>query len=255
MESDEGITVNVDGAVVSIVIDRPGRLNSLTTAALDAMAEAIIGADRPDVEVVVLTGAGRAFCTGADLGSDVDAATVAAANRLMTAIGEIEPPVIAGVHGAVAGVGVSIALACDLVIAAESTFLLLPFLGIGLVPDGGATHAVHTRAGRNLAARMAFGGERIPAELAQQWHLLGEVVPDDELEMRVAAVVDRILDAPRSAAVATKRLLRAAETGALQASLEREITAQSVLLGSEEYRRARDGFLQKQPVRFRTHPV
>ena len=251
MESHEGIVVSAIGSVVTITIDRQDRLNSLTTAALIALTDAVASADRPEVEAVVVSGAGRAFCTGADLGSDVDSGTVAAANRLVAVLGAIEPPVIASVHGAVAGVGVSIALACDVVIAAESTFLLLPFLGIGLVPDGGATHAVQIRAGRTVAARMAFGGERIPAVLAQQWNLLGEVVPDEELDARVAAVVDRILDAPRGAAVATKRLLRAPEAEALRDALDREAGAQSSLLASDEFRRARDGFVQKRPVRFR----
>ncbi len=248
----DGIESTQDGAVVTITIDRQDRLNSLTTASLTALADALQAADQPKVEVIVLRGAGRAFCTGADLGFVVDAQTVDAAKRVVIAMAEIEPTIIVALHGPVAGVGVSIALAGDLVIAAESAFLLLPFLGIGLVPDGGATHSVLIRAGRTRAARMAYGGERIPANLAAEWGLIGEVVPDDDLLARTEHMTGRILDAPRAAAVATKRLLRRAEAEVQGLALDAEALVQAELLASDDYRVAREGFLTKRPVTFRT---
>ena len=230
-------------------IDGPDRLNALSTAALRALAEGVAAAR--DADAVVLTGTGRAFCTGADLGTDVTAETVDAAGALVNLIAEVPVPVVAAVNGPAAGVGASIALACDLVLAAESAFFLLPFLPLGLVPDGGATHSVLAGAGRARAARMAFGGERIPAALAAEWGLVGEVVPDADLPGRVDQLLDRLASAPRTAVRETKRLLREAEAPALRAAAQRELDVQSELLAGPEYALAREGFLNKKPVDFR----
>lgn len=239
-ESDKGVTW--------LRINGPDRLNAVSTATLRALAEAVDAAR--DADAVVLTGAGRAFCTGADLGTDVTAETVDAAGTLVNLIAEVPVPVLAAVNGPAAGVGASIALACDVVLAAESAFFLLPFLPLGLVPDGGATHSVLAGAGRARAARMAFGGERIPAALAAEWGLVGEVVPGAELQGRVEDLVRRMVAAPQAAVRETKRLLRQAEAPALRAATRRELDVQSELLASPEYALAREGFLNKKPVDF-----
>ncbi|WP_427006156.1 enoyl-CoA hydratase-related protein [Pseudarthrobacter sp. H2] len=246
-----GAYVNIESSrgVTWLRINRPDTLNALSTAAIAALADAIDGAREADA--IVITGVGRAFCTGADLSTDVSAATVAAAGELVLLIAAIPAPVIAAVNGPAAGVGASIAFACDLVLAAESAFFLLPFLPLGLIPDGGATHAVVAGAGRIRAARMAFGGERIPAALAAEWGLVGEVVPDATLVARVHAVTDQLRAAPRAAVTETKHLLRAAEASALHSATQRELETQSQLLTRPEYAQAREGFLARTPVHFR----
>ena len=246
--TDSLVSTESRQGVVWLRFNRPDTLNAVSTAALAELAAALESSR--DADAVVITGAGRAFCTGADLGTDVTGATVAAAADAVSLIAEIPAPVIAAVNGPAAGVGASLAFACDLVLAAESAFFLLPFLPLGLVPDGGATHAVVTGAGRIRAARMAFGGERIPAALAAEWGLVGEVVPDDQLGSRVDDVVARLCSAPRAAVSETKRLLRAAEAPALRSALDRELEIQSDLLGRQEYARARTGFLARKPVDF-----
>lgn len=243
------LSVETERGVSRIRLNRADKLNAVSTESLWELARAVRSA--ADSDAIVITGTGRAFCTGADLGTDVDAGTVAAAGELVAAIAEVEAPVIAAVNGPAAGVGASIAFACDLVIAAESAFFLLPFLPLGLVPDGGATHTVVAGAGRLRAARMALCGERIPAALAAEWGLVGEVVPDDSLPARLDEVIDRVCSAPRGAVVATKRLLRAADRSGLHGALERELETQSGLLATPEYARARAGFLAKTPVDFR----
>ncbi|MDK1358700.1 enoyl-CoA hydratase-related protein [Arthrobacter sp. zg-Y1219] len=247
--TETSISIESTNGVAWLRFNRPDTLNAVSTAALAELAEALESAR--DADAVVITGAGRAFCTGADLGTDVNGATVAAAGEVVSLIAAMPAPVIAAVNGPAAGVGASIAFACDLVLAADSAFFLLPFLPLGLVPDGGATHAVVTGAGRTRAARMAFGGERIPAALAAEWGLVGEVVPAAELEARIGEVVSRLCSAPRAAVTETKRLLRAAEAPALAAALQRELEIQSDLLGRQEYARAREGFLARKPVDFR----
>ncbi len=246
-----GIAVQRDAEVTRITFDRPDRLNSLTTELLAETAALIRRADDGATKVIVLTGAGRAFCSGADLSSTVDAETVAAANDVVQAIAEVRPAVVAAVNGAAAGVGASIALACDLTIAADSAFLLMPFLPLGLVPDGAATHTLVARAGAARAARLAFGGERLPAAQAAEWGLFGEVVPDDALDAQVSRVVDRMLDAPAAAVFETKALLRRADRVGLERAGSEELAVQGRLLASDEYARARAGFLEKRPVSFR----
>lgn len=243
------LSIESSHGVTWLRFNRPDTLNAVSTEALAALAEALEAARHADA--VVITGAGRAFCTGADLSTEVTAATVAAAGDVVSLIAAIPAPVIAAVNGPAAGVGASIAFACDLVLAADTAFFLLPFLPLGLVPDGGATHAVVTGAGRIRGARMAFGGERIPAALAAEWGLVGEVVPAADLGARVEEVLTRLCSAPRAAVTETKRLLRAAEAPALHAALDRELEIQSGLLGTPEYARAREGFLVRRPVDFR----
>ncbi|MFB2600395.1 enoyl-CoA hydratase/isomerase family protein [Herbiconiux sp. P17] len=230
------------GRVRRIHIRRPERLNSLGTAHLDALTDAITVREA-EIDVLVLTGEGRAFCSGADLSASVDAGTVAAAARVTTAIAQARQPVIAAVNGPAAGVGASIALACDLVVAVRSAYFLLPFLPLGLVPDGGGTHSV-LAAGRARATRLALGGERLPAETAEAWGLVSDVVDDDGLEARVAAYTARIVASPEAAAE-TKRLLRAADNPQLAAALEREQEVQARLLDSATFFAARDAFLAR----------
>lgn len=247
----DGIAVERTAELTRIAFDRPTRLNSLTTELLGEVEAQLRLADDGATKVVVLTGVGRAFCSGADLSSTVDAATVAAANDVVLAIAEVRPVVLAAVNGAAAGVGASIAVACDLTVAAASAFLLMPFLPLGLVPDGAATHTLVARAGAARAARLIFGGERLSAADAVEWGLLGEVVPDDALEAHVARIADRLLDAPAASVFATKALLRRAEHAGLKRSASDELSVQGRLLASAEHARARVGFLEKRPVSFR----
>ncbi|MDL9979345.1 enoyl-CoA hydratase/isomerase family protein [Microbacterium sp. ASV49] len=240
-----------DRAVVRL--SRPSRLNSLTTEDLAALAETIRAVDADGPSVIVLEGEGRAFCTGADLSGLVDAATVAAAADVIRAISGARAVVIARVQGPAAGVGASIAVACDLVVAAASAFFLMPFLPIGLVPDGGATRTLVELVGRARATRMILGGERIGATQAAEWGLIADVVPDDQLDARIAVYVDRILDAPQQAVFASKRLVRGAAESALEEALVAELAVQGDLLASDEYAIAREAFLAKRPISFRRH--
>lgn len=238
-----------DRAVVRL--NKPSRLNALATEDLSALVDAIRAADAGAPSIIVIEGEGRAFCTGADLSGVVDSETVAVAARVVRAIADARAVTIARVQGPAAGVGASIALACDLVVAADTAFFLMPFLPIGLVPDGGATRTLVELVGRIRATRMILGGERIPASQAADWGLITEAVPEHSLDARVEFYADRILDAPQGAVFASKRLVREATEGTLARSLDAELVIQRDLLGSVEYARAREGFLAKRPVTFR----
>lgn len=153
----------------------------------------------PRVRVIVFGGTGRAFSSGADLSSvDGDGTEgIDQANRLVGAIAGTPKPVVAAVNGGAAGVGCSIALACDLIWAAESAYFLLAFAGVGLMPDGGATATVAAAVGRARAARMALLAERIPARQALDWGLISAVAPDEALSAEVDEVVARLAHAAR----------------------------------------------------------
>src|SRR5690625_3864149 len=164
----EGLTVTLADGVLSVTIDRPDSLNSVTTGVLAGIADAMEGAARdPRVRAVRLGGAGRGFSSGAGISADdagddeLPTQFIAEANRAIRAIVALPRPVVAVVHGPAAGVGVSLALACDLVLASDKAFFLLAFTKIGLMPDGGASALVAAAVGRIRAMRMALLAEQI----------------------------------------------------------------------------------------------
>ncbi len=188
-----GLLVERQGDVLRITFDRPERLNSVTAEILHAAAEAVENADDSGARVIVLTGSGRAFSSGADVspdGSPPGLDTLDAANRLVLAIVKSPVVVVAAVNGIAAGVGCSIALAADLAIAKESAGFMLAFTKIGLMPDGGASMLVPAAIGRARAARMALLAEKVSATTAAEWGLIAEVVADDDFAARVDGLVD-----------------------------------------------------------------
>ena len=179
--SIEGLLVEMQSDILRITFNRPDRLNSLSAEIVHVVADTIDAAPAQGARVVVLTGAGRAFSSGADVGADgappgLD--TLDAGNRLVTSITLSPTPVVAAVNGIAAGIGCSIALAADLAIASESAGFMLAFTKIGLMPDGGASLFVPAAAGRARAMRMALLAEKISAKTAAEWGLIAEVVPD-----------------------------------------------------------------------------
>src|SRR3982074_3289346 len=168
-----GISVGQDGAVLRRGLDRAEKLNAVDTPMLDELS-ARLGDAAVDgtVRAVLLTGAGRAFCSGGDLTGDDTAGAAEAANRGVRAITALPKPVVAGVHGAAAGFGCPLAVACDLVVAAPSAFFQLAFSRVGLMPDGGASALLPGLIGRARTARMAMTSERVTAATAFEWGMI-----------------------------------------------------------------------------------
>ena len=253
----EGLDVACDGAVLRITMDRPDRLNALSAAMSERMsAELEAAAARDDVRVVLLAGAGGAFCSGADLsGADAherfDVTSLDRANRLVRAIVHLDKPVVAAVTGVAAGVGCSAALACDLVVAAESASFLLAFARIGLMPDGGATATVAASVGRAKAMRMALLAEALPAREAFAAGLVSHLVADDEVEGTAAALVARLAAGPPLSYAATKKAVNAATLGHLHDALERERTGQTILLRTDDVAEGMRAFGEKRRPVFR----
>jgi enoyl-CoA hydratase len=228
----------------------------MTAALGDRLAEELEGASaRDDVRVVLLSGAGNAFSSGAELtGADphqaFDVTSLDRANRIVRAIVALDKPCVAAVRGVAAGVGCSAALACDLVVASESASFVLAFSRIGLMPDGGATATVAASVGRARAMRLALLGEALPAEDAYAYGLLSHLVADADLDATVEAILTRLAAGPSLAYTATKRAVNAATLGALQDALERERTGQTLLLRTQDAAEGMRAFVEKRPPRF-----
>ncbi|MEH0420797.1 enoyl-CoA hydratase [Streptomyces sp. B21-083] len=247
----EEIRVTREGTLLRLTLTRPERLNALGTTELHSLADEVDKAAADEgVRALVLTGEGRAFCSGADLGTVVDAGTVEAANRTVLALRHIRKPVVAAVNGTAAGVGCSLALACDLVIAKRSAYFLLAFAGVGLMPDGGATALVPAAVGRARAMRMALLGERITAETAAEWGLIGQVVDDDAFDETVESVAARLTSGPPLAYERIKGAVNETALPFLNRALETERTGQTQLLHSEDFTEGVAAFRARREPRF-----
>jgi enoyl-CoA hydratase len=208
------------------------------------------------VRVVVLTGTGAAFCAGADLGGEdaqekYDAGSVDAANQVIRAITELDKPVVCGLNGIAAGVGMSVALACDLVVATASAGLTLAFTKIGLMPDGGATATVAAAVGRARAMRLALLSDLLSAQEAFDAGLVSHVYADEDYPDQLAKVVRRLATGAPLAFAATKKAVNAATLGGLEDAFQRERAGQSVLLRTEDVAEGMRAFAEKRRAEFR----
>lgn len=256
-----GLSVTLADGVLSVTIDRPDSLNSLTPPVLAGIAAAMEhAATDPLVKVVRLGGAGRGFSSGAGMSADdvsagVGTEIIGEANRAVRAIIALPRPVVAVVQGPAAGVGASLALACDLVLASETAFFMLAFTKIGLMPDGGASALVAAAVGRIRAMRMALLAERLPAAEALAHGLVSAVYPADDFAPEVDKVVSALLAGPAVAFAKTKNAINAATLTELDSALERELQGQALLLRSHDFKEGATAFQQKRTPNYTDSPA
>jgi 2-(1,2-epoxy-1,2-dihydrophenyl)acetyl-CoA isomerase len=252
----ETIRVEVANGVATITLNRPDSLNALNAAMRRELLAALKAARRDDaVRAVVLTGEGRGFCSGADLrgGSgerEFRRVVTTEYNPLIAAVRDMPKPVIAAVNGVAAGAGVSLALACDLVWAAEEARFIQAFVKIGLVPDSGSTRTLVRALGRHRAAELIFSGEPMAAAEAHAAGLVNRVVPGAELAAAVARVADGLAAGPTRAIGFAKRLINHAEDASLQASLVMEADLQELAGRTEDHAEGVAAFGEKREPRF-----
>ncbi|EUA51357.1 putative enoyl-CoA hydratase paaG [Mycobacterium xenopi 3993] len=236
--------------MLRIVLDRPDKLNAVNTPMLKELKARVNDGHDESVRVVVLTGAGRAFCSGGDLtGADTDGAVVAA-NEMVQAIAGLPKPVVAGVHGAAVGLGCSLALACDLVVAARSAFFQLAFTKVGLMPDGGASALVPVAIGRARAARMAILAEKIPAATAFEWGMISHVVDDESYDTELATVVQALASGPTMSYGWLKRALSEATLSALPTVSRLEVEGQTALTRTADFLEGVRAFVKRRSPKF-----
>jgi 2-(1,2-epoxy-1,2-dihydrophenyl)acetyl-CoA isomerase len=252
----ETIRTGTRDGVLTVTLDRPGSLNALNGAMRRELLTALKAAARDEgVRAVVLTGEGRGFCSGADLrggASEREFRRVITTeyNPLIIAIRGLPKPVIAAVNGVAAGAGVSLALACDLVYAADDARLVLAFVRIGLVPDSGLTRTLVRTLGRHRAAALLFSGEPMSATEAADAGLVNAVVPAAELADHVAAVAAKLAAGPTRAMGLAKRLINAAEDSSLDASLANEAALQELAGRTADHAEGLAAFAEKRDPRF-----
>jgi 2-(1,2-epoxy-1,2-dihydrophenyl)acetyl-CoA isomerase len=251
----------VTDSVGHIELHRPEALNAWTPAMGRELLDVVRAASADQaVRAILVTGAGRAFCAGADV-KDARELTPDGVPDLSTRLREIYNPVIlalraapkpcvAAVHGACAGLGVSLALACDVVIAADDAYLLLAFVRIGVMPDAGATAFLAERVGLARAAQLCMLGEKLPASTALDWGLINAVHPAAELPAAARALAGRLAAGPTVALAGAKRALHAAAQRHLAEQLELEATLQQENGGTHDYAEGRAAFAEKRAARF-----
>jgi 2-(1,2-epoxy-1,2-dihydrophenyl)acetyl-CoA isomerase len=250
-----------EGAVLTITLNRPDVLNSLNEAMHAGLEAGLREARDPAVRAVVLTGAGAGFCAGQDLREFRDGAR-GIEDTLRTrfhphvlTIRGLEKPVLASVNGTAAGAGLSLALACDARIAADSATFVPGFVGVGLVPDTGATWLARRILGGPRAFEWLTTNRRLTADEALQWGLVSEVVPEAELAERAAEVAELFAGMPTRAVWETKRLLDSAESATLEHQLELEARTQGELVKTDDFTEGVAAFLEKREPAFGGEPA
>lgn len=252
----DGLRVDLRDAELWLTLDNEETFNALTgDMVLGLVQELREAVTREDARVVVLTGTGAAFSAGADLTGDApqekyDSAAVDAANTLIRAITDCDKPVVCGLNGVAAGVGMSAALACDLVVATASAALTLGFTRIGLMPDGGATATVAAAVGRARAMRLALLSDLLSAQEAFDAGLVSHVFADEDYPDGLAKVVARLAAGPPLALAATKKAVNAATLDRLTDAFQRERAGQSVLLRTDDVVEGMQAFNEKRRARF-----
>lgn len=251
------------GAVATITLNRPEKLNCFTQRmieevrhALDAVADTAKG-----VRCLMITGAGRGFCSGQDLAE----AMAGSSNGAMPDLGdvveksytpmiksmrELEMPVLGAINGIAAGAGTGFALACDIVVAARSASFLLPFAKIGLAADGGATWTLPRLVGHARALAMTMLGEAVPASQAEQWGMIWKMVDDVDLIPTARQMAEFLASQPTRALALSKRLLQASMSNTLDAQLDMEGKLQTLAGHTQDFREGVTAFLQKRPAKF-----
>ena len=254
--ADEVLTGR-DGAVLTITLNRPDTYNAINRAMHEGLVAALADAADPDVRAVVITGAGRGFCSGQDLREfsslpgGVQAALEETYHPNIRAIRALEKPVIAAVNGPCAGAGLSLACACDVRVASAEANFVPGFIGIGLVPDAGGTWFIHRLLGFTRAFEWMVSNRRVAAEEAFEWGLVSEVIAAEDFATRAAELASWYAALPTRAVAMTKQLFEHAYTATLDRQLELEAELQHAATQTEDFAEGVQAFLDKRSADFK----
>ena len=256
----DNIKVTLEAGVATVTLNRPEKLNAFAGHMRRDLAEALEqAASDKAVRVVVVTGAGRGFCAGADVKfmqelmerDDVEEfrRLLGAGRRVLTTIRQMAKPVVASVNGPAYGAGFNLALACDLRIASETASFSQSFVKVGLHPDWGGTYFLPRVVPTNIACEMFFLGEAFDAQRAAHYGIVNRVVADAELQAETRRLAERLRDAPHASVAAAKRAVYLSESESLERMLQYETEAQIQCFQSREARERVRAFLERRPPR------
>ena len=257
----ETVKTDLRGGELRVTLNRPDVMNAWDKQFGEELLAALQQAASDDaVRAVTITGAGRGFSSGADLRAgfettaegkpDVQKRLHGIYHPIIVTIRRMPKPVLAAVNGPAVGIGCSLALAADLIVARESAYFLLAFINIGLVPDGGSSLLVPERVGLARATEMAMLGERIGASQALEWGLINRVTADDEFESTVDELAARLAGGPTAAYAGVKRQLNEWQFARMDAQLELEASIQQQAAASGDFLEGVQAFLEKRPAAF-----
>ncbi|MEM5428510.1 enoyl-CoA hydratase-related protein [Cupriavidus oxalaticus] len=256
------IELTLKEGVATLTLNRPDKLNSLNEATMVELGQALALVEgNPEVRVLVLTGAGRAFCAGQDLADpamqvvdgklpDIGALVERHFKPTVMRLQNLQVPTIAAVNGLAAGGGASLALACDLVVAAKSAYFLQAFSRIGLTPDTGSTWFLVHKVGMSRAIGLTYLADKLPAEKAADWGLIWQVFDDVEFGVQVDRLATQVAAMPTKALVRTRQLLHAARGHTLEQQLSMEATFIREMGWGEDYQEGVSAFTEKRPAKF-----
>jgi 2-(1,2-epoxy-1,2-dihydrophenyl)acetyl-CoA isomerase len=261
-ETTQVLAIENDGAVRTLRLNRPDVLNAFNNDLLAAIGKGVRDAEKDkSVRCVVITGAGRAFSSGQDLADVADRYKTSAPielgahlrekyNPIIAKLRSMEKPVIASVNGVAAGAGCSLALACDIRIAAESASFIEAFINVGLVPDSGSTFFLPRLIGPSRALEMAITGRKVKADEALRIGLVNHVVADGELAVQTKEMAERLASMPTRAIGLAKRAINAAWTTDIETQLDYEAMLQTTAGQTRDHREGVTAFLEKRSPRF-----
>lgn len=254
--TEQAVRLETESGVAWITLNRPERRNAVNRALRGQLAEAVKSAERdPAVRVVVLTGAGGAFCSGADVQEfatreGTDEAALAEYTSILTRLRNMPKPVIAAVNGPAAGIGASFAMAADLRIATPEAFFVEAFVKIGLTVDGGASWLMPRLIGPGKALEMFMTGRQMGAEEAERCGLVNRVVPGERLLDEARELAGALAAGPADALAAIKRSVNFSLTSGFEEALEFEFLLQGVQAAGADFREGVTAFLEKRPPKF-----
>ncbi|MGC2854503.1 2-(1,2-epoxy-1,2-dihydrophenyl)acetyl-CoA isomerase PaaG [Novispirillum sp. DQ9] len=252
----ETILFDVSEGVATITLNRPDKLNSFTAKMHEELADALKRVQKDEsVRCLLLTGAGRGFCAGQDLGDrvvqpgdeplNIGAYLEVGYNRLVRTLASLEMPIICAVNGVAAGAGANLAFACDIVLAAKSASFIQAFCKIGLIPDSGGTWTLPRLVGHSRAMALALLGDKVPAEQAVQWGMIWKAIDDEALMTEARAMATTLATQPTKGLALIKKAIRASSTNTLDQQLDLERDLQTIAGRTADYQEGVKAFMEK----------
>ena len=252
------IEVKKDGRLARLTLNRPESMNAMDDVMMKELADAFESLKTDaDVQVLIIQGAGRAFSAGGDIKKMVDPETpmdigtvMVDVSRLAKALYELPQITIASIHGAAAGLGFSVALGCDVILAEENSKLAMNFIGIGLIPDGAGHFFLKERIGVPLAKQLIWSGEVLPGSVAKEKGLVDELVPEGQVAQASEMLAQKFLQSPIAAMLATKKILHAQKIDELESVLRLESEQQVAMRNTQDHMEGISSFVQKRKPTF-----